>query len=226
MNKLLVGIQARSNSTRLPGKIYLQVGGKSILKWVYDAAKDAKRSLEADKIYKEVVIMVLGPQKDEKLSDYCKEYLIPFMAPECPEDDLVARYSLANTTIGADLIMRVTSDCLFLNPGLICEMAKAGLSVDYCSNTKERTFPEGFDLQICKRIAYEWISENQKENREHPFFDLEKDYHFEDRFAKAGYTMMSLLDLNNPSTIKTSIDTQDDLDRAKRTHSTYMKRLK
>lgn len=224
--KLIIGVQARTASTRLPAKIFEKLGGKTILKWVYDACIDAKRMLDNDKVFEFTDVVVLTPQHDERLKVYCAENLIPFNAPACPEDDLVFRYWLALQDSGADALIRITADCPFMQANLIFETGKLIKQYDYVSNTKERTFPEGCDVQAIKKRAMQWIYKSQKKNREHPFFDLEKDYNFEEKFSKEGFTMSSLLDMRNPILMKTSIDTQEDLERARRVNNQFMKSMK
>lgn len=224
--KILIAIQARSASTRLPGKIYEKIGNKTILKWVYEAALEAKQTIEEDKIFESCEVVVIGPLHDEKLVIYCAENLMPHFAPDVLDDDLVGRYHEILIDSKADAVIRLTADCPFLQSKLIVEGAKSLLTMDYVSNTKERSFMEGLDLQGATKKAFFWIHQYQKKNREHPFFDLEKDYHFEEKFIAAGFTAMNLFDLNNPICVKTSIDELSDLERARRIYGNYFKALK
>lgn len=226
MSRLVICIQARTNSTRLPGKIYEKIGNKTLLKHVYDAAVDSKRTLDDEKVYEFTDVVVAGPSNDERLKIYCIENLIPFIAPlDVPEDDLLSRYAKVLEETKADAIIRLTADCPFLHHRLITECARNLKMIDYVSNTKERSFMEGMDIQSAQKKAFKWINTHQKKNREHPFFDLEHDYNFEAKFTKAGFTAMNLMDLSNPVAIRTSVDDEASLLRARATYSKYMQKL-
>jgi spore coat polysaccharide biosynthesis protein SpsF len=214
--KILMGIQARSHSTRLPGKIYETLLDRSILEWTYRAAMTASEHLTNFKIDSEVYI--LGPQKDVQLKEFCEKKLLKLKQPKCAENDLIERYSIAANDLGATHIVRVTADCPLIDPGVIADISK-GLheGLDYISNTIHRTFLEGLDCQGVSYNALIWVDANQKTRREHPFIDLDFNLKVREDFETAGFR---LEELRNPQFSflqkAMSVDTAEDLNRVRR----------
>ena len=70
------------------------------------------------------------------------------------ENDVLSRYYNAAKENGADIVIRVTSDCPVIDPKIIDSMIEKFLElyknneIDYMSNTLERTFPRGLDAEI------------------------------------------------------------------------------
>jgi spore coat polysaccharide biosynthesis protein SpsF len=73
-----------------------------------------------------------------------------------PEEDVLERYRLAVDRYGLDVVVRVTADCPLIDPALIDRAVKlmiADGSADYVSNTIERTFPRGYDVEAVRASA-------------------------------------------------------------------------
>ena len=75
-----------------------------------------------------------------------------------------------------------------------------------------RTFPEGLDIQGASLEAFKWFDKHQKEEREHPFVQFDHNKQIRDQFEKEGFKILDLLNPQNISTIKMSIDTEEDLE--------------
>jgi spore coat polysaccharide biosynthesis protein SpsF len=59
----------------------------------------------------------------------------------------------------ADVIVRLTADCPLLDAGVIDEVVGAlGTSIDYASNTHERSYPRGLDAEALHRDTLERIA--------------------------------------------------------------------
>lgn len=212
--KVLLGVQARSASTRLPGKIYENIGSKPLLKWVYDAAAEAERRLRAHQI--EAEAKVLGPQFDVTLTDWVRNNSIVAEFPKVKEDDLIQRYLQAMYAGQYTHVVRITADCPFHEPEMIVELVGLLRNCDYISNTCVRTWIEGLDLQGASLKGLEWVNENQTEKREHPFFDLDQNEIVRRDFEKR-LKIIHLLNPENRWLVKgTSIDTKEDLERARK----------
>jgi len=78
----------------------------------------------------------------------CREMRVLAFAGD--EDDVLGRYQEAAKDVKADIIMRLTADCPFIDPAL-CELVLEMLKkedLDYASNVHPtRTFPKGFDCE-------------------------------------------------------------------------------
>lgn len=219
--KIIIGIQARSNSTRLPGKIYEKIGEKTVLEWVYDAC--VKGALNNKAISTEVI--VIGPKEDERLKEFCDGLGIKCLLPDCDENDLLDRYS---KSIGdADAIVRVTSDCPFISDVIVSNVCKLLLEADYVTNTSPRTYPDGWDCQGISMRGLEYYS-GFVYSEEHLFFQLENNSEIQKYFMNA-FKIKSLISesetILNPyhPANKISIDTKEDLERLRELHEKMAK---
>lgn len=217
MRKVLIGIQARSKSSRLPNKIHMQIGGKPILQWVLDSCSHVVRYMREDCIKHEAVIeaALLVPEGDHCAPLY-RNYVTVI---EGSEEDVLSRYHQASIQMQSDYIVRITSDCLSIPTHIISKHIKTALikQRDFTTNCQYRTFKEGFDVQIMSKRLLDWLFENakDKEDREHvcTLIDPPKFFPFKDSEGKPNIT--HVLNTYDESDIKTSIDTQEDFDRAK-----------
>jgi spore coat polysaccharide biosynthesis protein SpsF (cytidylyltransferase family) len=67
-----------------------------------------------------------------------------------PEHDVLQRHIIAAEAVGADTIMRVTSDCPLIDPD-VCSLvlqAYRDTGVDYCTNALPRSWPHGLDCEV------------------------------------------------------------------------------
>lgn len=208
--KALVGIQARSNSKRLPGKIYESIDSKPMLLRIVDEMKKCKALGRAAQI----TVAVLGPQEDVTLTNFCKDKKIEFFGGH--EDDLIDRYYYAAKHYEADTIIRVTGDCPMISHELVDEAIVQLTKVDYVTNCIIRTFAEGLDVQGCSRDALAWFYECQGDEREHPFVSFESNAFERQRFMHDGFTFRYILDKDSVIFTKLSVDTKEDLKRIRK----------
>ncbi|MGL5329036.1 MAG: cytidylyltransferase domain-containing protein, partial [Peptostreptococcaceae bacterium] len=138
--KIVVIIQARMGSTRLPGKVLKYIKGKSILEHVVRRVKQCKK-------IDEIVIATTNLEQDNQIVNLSKELgTIAFRGSEL---DLLSRYYNAAKFINADIIIRVTSDCPMIDPIIVDQMIEFYLNNNYdiVTNTgldiKNRTYPRG-----------------------------------------------------------------------------------
>lgn len=220
MMKVLIGIQARSGSSRLPDKIYAQIDNKSVLEHVYDRCAEAK----AYKNVLEIIPCVLGPLGDEKLEEFCQQKNLRFLPGKDKENDLIARFHRAMETFDADFLVRITSDCPLMDVNWINGVVSKLFEYDYVSNTMQRTCLDGHDVQGISRKAWEYYAPLAEE-REHVFLDIEQDYRFRKRMQDDGFSVYSLIDnqksIVNPylQATKLSLDTEDDLKRIREVYA-------
>ncbi len=99
---ILTVIQARTGSTRLPAKVFKDIGGKSLIDRVVE---------RAERIGYPVCIAI--PIDDFGLKVLCQDRRWSFV--EGPEHDLLDRYVMAARAFDADHVIRVTSDCPFID---------------------------------------------------------------------------------------------------------------
>lgn len=141
MRRVLI-VQARMTSTRLPGKVMLDLAGRPMLERQLERLA---RCAEAD----EIVLAVTRDPADEPLVDLANRLGLRWFRGS--EHDVLARYLGAAQEARAELVVRVTSDCPLIDPGetdaVISALESRASTCDYASNTLERRLPRGLDTE-------------------------------------------------------------------------------
>jgi len=139
--KTVAIIQARMNSTRLPNKVLMDLGGKTVLARVV-------RRLQRARLIEEIVVATTNSAADDSIVRECQSLAVRFFRGE--ESDVLDRYYQAAQWMGADGIVRVTSDCPLIDPDTTDSTIHAFLErrPDYASNALQRTFPRGLDTEV------------------------------------------------------------------------------
>lgn len=157
-------IQARMESTRLPGKVLKKVLGKPLLEFLIERLYYSK---EID----EIVVLTTREIADDPIVSFCEEKKIPCLRGS--EEDVLDRYYQAALQRKIDGIVRITSDCPLIDPDVVDQLIKTFRreypKLDYVSNTLERTFPRGLDAEVFSFNALEKAFQNAiyPEEREH-----------------------------------------------------------
>jgi glutamate-1-semialdehyde 2,1-aminomutase/spore coat polysaccharide biosynthesis protein SpsF len=146
--KTIAIIQARMGSQRFPGKVMKDLDGMPVVMWAYLAASDAKG-------IDEVVIATSTLEQDNAIADWCADNRI-----ECfrgSESDVLDRFQACANVYGADVILRLTGDCPFLDSRIITEVIqlRAMTGADYATNTDPPTYPDGLDVECFTWAALE-----------------------------------------------------------------------
>lgn len=133
-------VQARYGSSRLPGKVLLPLGGRPALAWVI--ARCA-RIPGIDR----VVCAIPDDRASDAVAAVAQDW--GAMVFRGSEDDVLARYDGAARAVGAELVMRVTSDCPLVDPGVagavLALLKEAG--ADYACNNMPPLWPHGLDCE-------------------------------------------------------------------------------
>lgn len=225
MSNVLIGIQARSTSNRLPQKVHLQIGGKPLLQWVIDSCQIASRFIQSEgqKLDANVTVALLIP-KGDCIGEIYKGQL-PIV--EGDEHDVLSRYVSAAKQFGAEHIVRVTGDCLFIPPHHITKHVKAALikGRDYTTNIHFRSHKEGWDCEVMTRRLLDWLDENAKEpsEREHVTTKIANGKPFPFQYLDGKPSICHLMNHYDESEIKTSIDTKEEFEAAKKIMDRYDK---
>lgn len=149
-------IQARFNSKRLPGKVLLPLGGKTILECVVRRVKKAK------KISKVIVATSIN-ESDNRIAETCKKNGIDCIRGSL--EDVLDRFYEAAIKLNTENICRITADCPLIDPGIIDQVAEVFESgkFDYVSTGRiKSTFPDGLDTEI---FTFEALERAFKEAR-------------------------------------------------------------
>lgn len=171
--KTLVVTQARTGSSRLPGKVLKMINGKSLLEIHIDRLKQCKNVTQ-------ILVATTVEASDEVIYNKSLEWGVK--SYRGATDDVLDRFYQAAKDIDTDWIVRVTSDCPLLDPKLVDEViAFAQVNdVDYCTNTLIENFPDGQDIEVFKFSALKkaWQKAKLKSEREHvtPYIRTNSDY--------------------------------------------------
>ena len=114
--KTVVIIQARMGSTRLPGKVLMNIAGRSMLTWVVSRTR---RATTID----EVVVATTDSQADDAIVAECAVLGVPVFRGS--EDDVLDRYHRTAEAFDADTVVRITSDCPLIDPEVIDRVVAA-----------------------------------------------------------------------------------------------------
>ena len=108
--KIMAFIQARMTSSRLPGKVMLNIAGKQMLQLMLDQVRKAK-SLD------DVVVATTTDPSDDILEQFCQERNIPYHRGNL--QDVLDRFYQAANKFRADVIVRLTADCPLIDPQVL-----------------------------------------------------------------------------------------------------------
>jgi len=132
--------QARMGSTRAPGKVMRDLCGKPVLKWTVNALEAA---IGIDK----VVVATSTQLADVEIAKYCEYNGI--LVYRGSESNVLQRFYECAKLHKADIILRLTCDCPFLDPTVISEVVRLRKTTGaaYASNTNPPTYPDGLDVE-------------------------------------------------------------------------------
>ena len=159
-------IQARMSSSRLPGKVLLDIAGQPML------ARVVKRTSRATSVH-QVLVATTRDASDDPVAACCASMGISYTRGSL--HDVLDRYYQAASQAKADVVVRITSDCPAIDPALIDDCVKALLegSFDFTCNRLPppftRTYPIGLDTEVCTFEALEkaWNESTETFHREH-----------------------------------------------------------
>ena len=141
--KTVAVIQARMQSTRLRGKVLMDLGGHPVLEWCVRAARAAPG-------IDEVWVATSTLPADDVIAEWCKaKHAWNVPCTRGSETNVLDRFVVAAWESEADIILRLTGDCPFLDPQVIGAVARLQKQTGaaYCSNVSPRTYPDGLDVQ-------------------------------------------------------------------------------
>lgn len=209
MNKnILIAIQARSTSHRLPRKVFALIDGRTMLDHVIEACRRSADYLNRY-TYKTgiaVHVCLVVPTGDELIDNWRHKIQIV----EGSEDDVLSRYYAAFETFCPDWMVRVTSDCPLLPPFVISKHIKLAVvnNLDYVSNIdpRFRTALDGADCEVISAKMMRWLDSEAKQGREREHVTPAA----RERpplWAKVG----AVVGFFDESDVKLSVDTAEDL---------------
>lgn len=153
-------------STRLPGKVLLDMAGQPML------ARVVARTARATSVH-QVLVATTTDASDHPVAATCRSMGISYIRGSL--HDVLDRYYQAARQIKADVVVRVTADCPVIDPLLIDDCVNTLLegSFDFSCNRLPppftRTYPIGLDTEVCtfQALEYAWKESVETFHREH-----------------------------------------------------------
>jgi spore coat polysaccharide biosynthesis protein SpsF len=214
--KVVAIVQARTGSTRLPGKVLKKINKKTMLEHVIERLKHAKT-------LNEIVIATSNKERDKPIIELAKRLNMSYFAGS--EDDVLDRYLKAAEQVEAEIIVRITADCPLIDPGIVdqvvnCHKAKnvdltytSGSNLSASDRVREsKVFPSGLDVEVISIDALKKAHELSSEpiDREHVIGFV---YKHPELFEMAAVEPDN--SLNRPQ-YHLSVDTKEDLEGVRR----------
>ena len=205
--KTILITQARSASTRLPGKILMKINSESLL-------EIHLKRLNKCKNVSKIVVATSDKPEDKVIYDYAINQ--SFNSFRGSESDVLDRFYQAVRNEKPDWIVRVTSDCPLIDPILVDKLINFAHdnNSDYCSNTLVEKYPDGQDIEVFKFSALElaWKNAILLSDREHvtPYIRNNSDFKGANIFKALNYPCT--LDY---SMIRMTVDEAKDFDLIK-----------
>jgi len=197
---VVIIIQARMGSSRLPGKIMKKLNGKPIIQHILEFLKFTKT---ADKI----VIATTTLPEDDIIESFSKKFSIDCFRGD--PNNVLKRYYDCAKKFNADLVVRLTADNPLIDPNLVDELVSMCRNnrCDYTSNCLHITYPYGYST--CEVLTFsilKYLCENKTDPQtiEHVTFFIRQNPH-----------LFNVQEIKAPSKLsrpnwRLSVDTEED----------------
>lgn len=192
-------IQARMGSSRLPGKVLKPLGGKPMLSFLLERLRHVHKM---DKI----VVATTAEPPDDAIAQECANAGVACFRGS--ERDVLSRFHAAAMNSGAQIVVRITADCPLIDPQLIDEAIATFVNseprVDYLSNMLEPSWPYGMAVEVfsAEALAEAHAEATDAAEREHvtPFI----------YWRPQRYALKSIVRSPNLSHLRWTVDTAED----------------
>ena len=154
--KVICVVQARMGSTRLPGKVLMDLAGKPSL------LRQLERLLNAKKV-DHIVVATTNKKEDDVIVSAVGNYHPRVSVSRGSEMDVTDRYYQAVKDYKPEAVIRTTGDCPLIDPEVVDEIIEEFFNFkgDYVANVLgKRTYPRGLDTEI---FSFEILEKMWKE---------------------------------------------------------------
>ena len=161
---IIVVIQARTGSSRLPNKVLMPLAGRPLLERMIERVAAATTPSG-------IVVATTTEASDEPIRALCRTLRRPCYSGH--PTDLLDRHLRAAYATGADCVVKIPSDCPLIDPAVIDRVISRYLEhpqeVDFVSNLHPATYPDGNDVEVIPLPALEtaWHEATRPFEREH-----------------------------------------------------------
>ena len=192
-------VQARMNSSRLPGKVLLEVNGKQLLEYTIERISLNNYNINP------VIATSIAPT-DDPIYKFCEARNIKCFRGSL--DDVALRMLLASEYYKYDAFIRVNGDSPLLDPGIMSKLIDIyhDGNYDLVTNVFPRSFPVGQSIEIMNTLTFKNVYQKFTigEELEHItkyFYNNSKEFRI--------YNYINAVDISN---IRMVVDTKEDFD--------------
>lgn len=162
MPRVVASIEARMGSSRLPGKVLMEINGRPSLSRLVERLRACKK-------VDDIVVATSTDPRDDAIAAWAgTENVAVFRGSE---DDVLQRVVDAQTFMKSDVVVEVTGDC----PLLCADVIDMGVATffandaDVVTNARVPSYPMGADVQVFRTDALAWVAANIRDPavREH-----------------------------------------------------------
>ena len=154
--KVAAIIQVRMNSTRLPGKALMPLGGKPALQQMIERVNKAEG-------IDQIIVATTNKVNDWPIINFCASLSSHMKGLSSllslwrgNEEDVLGRVLGAAWWYDVDIIVDLTGDCPAVDHHHITQLVRKvrkgqkpwRRTIDYASNINPRSWPDGFDVQV------------------------------------------------------------------------------
>lgn len=150
-DRIIASIEARMGSSRLPGKVLMDIHGKPALARLVDRLR-ACRSLT------DIVVATSTDPRDDAIADWAQAYDVAVFRGS--EEDVLDRVAKAQAFMNSDIVVEITGDCPLLDPEIIDLGVESFLanSCDILTNARIESYPAGTDVQVYRLAALQDVA--------------------------------------------------------------------
>jgi len=140
---IVIVVQARMSSSRLPGKVLMPILGETLLSRMIERLQMIKHPAQ-------IVIATSEEESDNVIEQEALKINIPCYRGNL--NNLLDRHYQAAKKFNADIVLKIPSDCPLIDPRIIDTVLDFYFSneseYDYVGNLHPATFPDGNDVEI------------------------------------------------------------------------------
>lgn len=157
-------IQARTGSSRLPSKVLLPLGSRTVLEGMLERVQAARQ-------VGLLVVATTTDPADEVIVALCRRIAQPCYCGH--PTDLLDRHYRAALAYQAEAVVKIPSDCPLIDPAVIDRVIDDYLEhaavCDYVSNLHPPSYPDGNDVEVMSltALATAWREASRVFEREH-----------------------------------------------------------
>jgi|MDTB01.3.fsa_nt_gb glutamate-1-semialdehyde 2,1-aminomutase len=161
-DQVVVIIQARTGSSRLPRKVLSDLAGRPMIAFLVERLNQCA---SVDRL----ILATTELKEDDDLAQLGESLGLTVVRGS--QNDVLSRFALAARHTEANILIRITGDCPLVDPGLIDEMILDfnEQQIDYLSNCISPTYPDGLDIEIFSRNSLLFAQQkcHDADQREH-----------------------------------------------------------